>query len=85
MSRKKTYLEEIEPEKEKLKRVLNFVDLTALGTGATLGCGVYVLAGTVAKSITGPAVMLSFILAAIVSSFSGTWFQYYDYFMKLNN
>ncbi|KAL4112645.1 hypothetical protein QTP88_016393 [Uroleucon formosanum] len=71
LSRKKTYVEEISVEKEKFKRVLNVVDLTALGTGSTLGCGVYVLAGTVAKSVAGPAVVLSFILAATVSSFSG--------------
>lgn len=77
LSRKKTYVEEISVEKEKFKRVLNVVDLTALGTGSTLGCGVYVLAGTVAKSVAGPAVVLSFILAATVSSFSGKYlFEY---------
>jgi len=64
-------VEEDEVGKAKFKRVLNVVDLTALGTGSTLGCGVYVLAGTVAKSVAGPAVVLSFILAATVSSFSG--------------
>lgn len=63
--------EEMEPGKEKFKRVLNIFDLTALGIGATLGCGVYVLAGTVAKTVAGPAVVLSFIVAAIVSSFAG--------------
>lgn len=72
LSRKKAYVEETEVGKEKFKRVLNVVDLTALGTGSTLGCGVYVLAGTVAKSVAGPAVVLSFILAATVSSFSGS-------------
>jgi L-asparagine transporter-like permease len=72
LSRKKAYVEEIGVEgNEKFKRVLNIFDLTALGTGSTLGCGVYVLAGTVAKSVAGPAVVLSFILAATVSSFSG--------------
>lgn len=71
LSRKKIYIEEIEVGKEKFKRVLNVIDLTALGTGSTLGCGVYVLAGTVARSVAGPAVVLSFILAATVSSFSG--------------
>jgi len=72
LGRKKTFSEEIESGKQKLNRVLNVFDLTALGIGATLGSGVYVLAGTVAKTIAGPAVVLSFIIAAIVSSFSGT-------------
>lgn len=71
LGRKKTFDEETVVEKEKLKRVLNVFDLTALGIGATLGSGIYVLAGTVAKSIAGPAVIVSFIIAAIVSAFSG--------------
>ncbi|KAL4112647.1 hypothetical protein QTP88_016395 [Uroleucon formosanum] len=71
LSRKKTFTIETKQEKDKLKRVLTIFDLTALGIGATLGSGVYVLAGTVAKSIAGPAVVLSFIVAAIVSSFAG--------------
>jgi len=70
-------VEEVGVEKDKFKRVLNVVDLTALGTGSTLGCGVYVLAGTVAKSVAGPAVVLSFILAATVSSFSGKYLLEY--------
>lgn len=73
LSRKKTFSDETEHGKEKLSRVLNVFDLTALGIGATLGCGVYVLAGTVAKTVAGPAVVLSFIIAAIVSAFSGTY------------
>jgi len=71
LSRKKTFEVDTKLEKDKLKRVLTIFDLTALGIGATLGSGVYVLAGTVAKSIAGPAVVLSFIVAAIVSSFAG--------------
>ncbi|XP_050544202.1 high affinity cationic amino acid transporter 1-like isoform X3 [Daktulosphaira vitifoliae] len=58
-------------DKDNLKRILNLFDLTAIGVGATLGCGVYVLAGAVAKSIAGPAVVLSFMVAAVVSAFSG--------------
>lgn len=69
LTRKKT--ESDDTGKEKMNRVLTFFDLTALGTGATLGCGVYVLAGAVAKSIAGPAVVLSFAIAAVVSGFSG--------------
>jgi APA family basic amino acid/polyamine antiporter len=53
-----------------LKRALGPLNLTALGIGAIIGTGIFVLTGTVAAQNAGPAVVLSFVLAGVASVFA---------------
>src|ERR1700761_7198317 len=46
-----------------LKRVLGALDLTALGIGAIIGAGIFVLTGVAAAKYAGPAISLSFVVA----------------------
>nr|XP_023502434.1 high affinity cationic amino acid transporter 1 isoform X4 [Equus caballus] len=50
-----------------LRRCLTTLDLTLLGVGCMVGSGLYVLTGTVAKEMAGPAVLMSFGVAAVAS------------------
>ncbi len=45
-----------------LRRVLGPLDLTALGVGAIIGAGIFVLTGVAASEIAGPGIVLSLII-----------------------
>ncbi|WP_181307153.1 amino acid permease [Rufibacter sp. XAAS-G3-1] len=54
-----------------LKRTLGPVNLIALGVGAIIGTGIFVLTGSAAAQYTGPAIVLAFILAGLGCAFAG--------------
>src|SRR5512136_3229346 len=57
-------LEEMAGE-HRLRRVLGPVTLTALGVGAIIGAGIFVLSGLAAHDKAGPGLVLSFVVAGI--------------------
>ena len=54
----------------RLRRILGPVQLTALGVGAIIGTGIFILTGVAAHDRTGPALMLSFVLAGLACVFA---------------
>jgi len=60
-----------EAAKSELKRSLGPLNLMSLGIGAIIGAGIFVLTGQVAAAHTGPAIMLSFVVAGIACGLAG--------------
>src|SRR6476659_9598657 len=62
-------LDEMKGE-NRLRRILGPAQLTALGVGAIIGTGIFILTGVAAHDRTGPALMLSFVLAGLACVFA---------------
>jgi len=54
-----------------LRRSLGAANLVALGIGAIIGAGLFSLTGIAAADYAGPAVVLSFLIAAAGCGFTG--------------
>jgi basic amino acid/polyamine antiporter, APA family len=54
-----------------LRRALGPTNLISLGIGAIIGTGIFVLTGTATANHAGPAIILSFTLAAVACVFAG--------------
>ncbi len=64
-------LNEASEDEKGLKRTLSSRSLVALGVGAIIGAGLFSLTGIAAAEHAGPAVTLSFVLAAVGCAFAG--------------
>src|ERR1044072_4556405 len=60
---------EAEESGHQLRRVVGLLDLSALGLGAIIGTGIFVIIGE-AITATGPSILLSFVLAGVTCAFS---------------
>jgi APA family basic amino acid/polyamine antiporter len=63
--------DEADAEHGGLKRALGPLDLLALGVGAIIGAGIFVLTGAAAAKYAGPAITISFVIAAVACAFAG--------------
>ncbi|MDR0284776.1 MAG: amino acid permease [Propionibacteriaceae bacterium] len=58
-------LADAEVPEYRLKKTLSALDLTVFGIGVIIGAGIFTLTGRVAHNVAGPAVVLSFVVAAV--------------------
>jgi APA family basic amino acid/polyamine antiporter len=62
---------QLEATQEHLRRAIGPGNLTALGVGAIIGAGIFVLTGQAAAKYAGPAIVYSFLLAGLACAFAG--------------
>lgn len=70
--------------KERLKRALGPLALTAIGLGATIGSGIFVLTGTVAANHTGPALTLALLVAAFGCALAALCYSEFASFLPVS-
>src|ERR1700753_609977 len=68
---------------KRLKQVLGPWSLTAIGLGATIGTGIFVLTGTVAANQAGPAVTPSLLIAAFGSGLEALCYAEFAAFLPV--
>ena len=66
-----TLLAETEDSEKSLKKTLGPWGLIALGIGAIIGAGLFSITGLAAANNAGPAITISFIIAAVGCAFAG--------------
>ena len=64
-------LAEAKLDEHKFNRALTARNLIALGIGAIIGTGIFVLTGTAAANYAGPSIILSFLFSALGCVFAG--------------
>ena len=67
----------------RLKQVLSARALIAIGLGATIGSGIFVLTGTVAANHAGPAITLSLLIAAFGGALAALCYSEFATFLPV--
>src|SRR5258705_344620 len=67
-----------------LSKVLGPCSIAAMGIGAIIGAGIFVLTGTAAALYAGPAIVLSFMLAAIACGLVGLCYAELSAFLPVS-
>jgi APA family basic amino acid/polyamine antiporter len=62
---------DIDEPDTKLRKSLSALDLTVFGVAVMIGAGIFILTGRAAATTSGPAIVISFVLAAIACGFAG--------------
>ena len=58
-------------QQQNIRRHLSLVDLISVGVGGTIGSGIFVLAGFIARNYAGPATAVSFAISGVAAAASG--------------